>query len=142
MGQTADKSRYSDLEEILGAIAEWINRYRKAYATHDELINCGADEVARIAYDIGVSSDELATLASKSAKSADLLQKMLVALGVAPKNFANDNPMAMHDLRRLCVNCGQKKRCAHEFDVGTAAENYREFCPNAYTLDVLFRTTD
>jgi len=26
--------------------------------------------------------------------------------------------------------------------VGTAAENYREFCPNAYTLDVLFRTTD
>jgi len=139
MGQTADKSRYSD---ILGAIAEWINRYRKAYAAHGELINCGADEVARIAYDLGVSSDEFATLASKSAKSADLLQKMLVALGVDPKNFANDNPMAMHDLQRLCVYCGQKQRCAHEFDVETAAENYREFCPNAYTLDVLFRTTD
>jgi hypothetical protein len=142
MGQIADKSRYSTLEEILGAIAEWINRYRKACVAHDELINCGADEVARIAYDLGVSSDELATLASKSAKSADLLQKLLVALGVDPKNFANDNPMAMHDLQRLCVNCGQKQRCTHEFDVGTAAENYREFCPNAYTLDVLFRTTD
>ncbi len=135
MGQN---SRYSDLERILGAIADWINRYRAAYAAHGQLISCGADEVEKIAHDLGVSSDELASLASKDAKSADLLQKMLVALGVDPKNFENDNRMVMHDLQRLCVNCRQKQRCAHEFDVGTAAENYREFCPNAYTLDALF----
>jgi hypothetical protein len=142
LGQIVGNSRYLTLEEILGAIADWINRYREAYAARGELINCGADEIARIAHDLGVSSDELATLATKDANSADLLQKMLVALGVDPKNFACDEPAAMHDLQRLCVNCRQKQRCAHEFDVGTAAENYREFCPNSYTLDALFRTTD
>jgi hypothetical protein len=142
MAQIVDNSRYSDLGRIFEATANWINRYRKAYAAHNELINCGTDEVARIAYDLGISSDDLLTLASKDAKSADLLQKMLVALGVDAKNFANDDPTAMHDLQRLCVNCWQKQRCAHELEVGTAAENYREFCPNAYTLGALFKTTD
>ena len=142
MAQIVDNSRYSDLGRIFEATANWINRYRKAYAAHNELINCGTDEVARIAYDLGISSDDLLTLASKDAKSADLLQKMLVALGVDPKNFANDDPTAMHDLQRLCVNCWQKQTCAHELEVGTAAENYREFCPNAYTLGALFKTTD
>jgi hypothetical protein len=98
------------------------------------LVNCGADEVARIAHDLGISSNELATLAAKDANSADLLQKMLVALGVDPKNFACDDPAALRDLQRLCVNCRQKQRCAHEFDVGTAAENYREFCPNSQPM--------
>jgi hypothetical protein len=133
---------YPSFEEILGAIADWINRYREAYAARGELVNCGADEIAKIAHDLGISSDELATLATKGANSADLLQKMLVALGVDPKKFAYDDPAALRDLQRLCVNCRQKQRCAHEFDVGTAVENYREFCPNSYTLDALFRTTD
>lgn len=142
LSQIAGNPRYPSLEEILGAIADWINRYREAYAARSELVNCGADEVARIAHDLSISSNELATLAAKDANSADLLQKMLVALGVDPKNFACDDPAALRDLQRLCVNCRQKQRCAHEFDVGTAAENYREFCPNSYTLDALFRTTD
>jgi Family of unknown function (DUF6455) len=142
MAQTVDNPRYSDLGRIFEAIADWIDRYRKAYAAHNELINCGTDEVARIAYDLGISSDDLLNLASKGAKSADLLQKMLVALGVDPKNFANVDPTAMHDLQRLCVNCWQKQRCAHELEVGTAAENYREFCPNNYTLGALFKTTN
>jgi hypothetical protein len=136
LSQIVGNSRYLSLEEILGAIADWINKYREAYAARGELANCGADEIARIAHDLGISSEELATLATKDAN--DLLQKMLVALGVDPKNFACEEPAALHDLQRLCVNCRQKQRCAHEFDVGTAAENYREFCPNSYTLDALF----
>jgi hypothetical protein len=43
----------------------------------------------------------------------------------------------MQDLQRLCVTCGHKQECAHEFDVETAAANFRKFCPNAYTLEAL-----
>ena len=142
MVRTVDNSRYSDFGKVFGAIADWINRYREAYAAHNELINCGTDEVARMADDLGISSDDFLTLASKGSKSADLLKKMLVALDVDPNIFANSDPTAMRDLQRLCVNCWQKQRCAHELEVGTAAENYREFCPNAYTLGALFKTTD
>ena len=138
-GTTVDRSHYRGLDEILGAIAHWVSNYRKARAAQAELAKCGTDEVARIAHDLGVSSEELYNLAGKSADSADLLQKMLVALGVDPKALAHDDPTVMHDLQRLCVMCGHKQQCAHEFDVGTAAENYRKFCPNAYTLDALFK---
>jgi hypothetical protein len=101
MAQTVDNSRYSDLGKIFGAIADWINRCREAYAAHNELINCGTEEVARIAYDLGISSDDIFTLASKDAKSADLLQEMLVALGVDPKNFANCLARLVATLREL-----------------------------------------
>jgi hypothetical protein len=31
-----------------------------------------------------------------------------------------------------------KKRCEHELANGTAGEHFRDFCPNAFTLDALF----
>jgi hypothetical protein len=43
----------------------------------------------------------------------------------------------MRDLQRLCISCSEKQRCAHELDVGSAAEHFRQYCPNAYTLDAL-----
>ena len=45
----------------------------------------------------------------------------------------------MRDLQRLCMVCAQKGHCQHELAQGTAAEHFREFCPNAYTLDALFK---
>jgi hypothetical protein len=43
---------------ILGAIANWVKKYREAIGLRGELANCGADEVARYARDIGVSPEE------------------------------------------------------------------------------------
>jgi hypothetical protein len=63
---------------------------------------------------------------------------MLAALHVDPKALAEADPINMRDLQRLCITCGDKKRCEHELSNGTAAENFREYCPNALTLDALF----
>jgi len=133
-----DNSGYAGLGQVFGAIAEWVSNYRKACAARDELANCGADEVARIASDLGLQSNELATLTSKGPHSADLLLKMLGALGVDPTKLANAEPAVMHDLQRVCVTCARKQECMHEFDCETAGTNFRNFCPNAYTLDALF----
>jgi len=40
---------------ILNAIANWVKKYREAIGLRGELANCGAEEVARYARDIGVS---------------------------------------------------------------------------------------
>ena len=133
-----DSSAYAGLDQVFGAIADWVSNYRKACAARSELANCGADEVARIASDLGLKSGELATLASKGPHSADLLLKMLDALGVDPKKLANAEPAVMHDLQRVCVSCARRQECMHEFDCETAGANFRKFCPNAYTLDALF----
>jgi hypothetical protein len=64
---------------------------------------------------------------------------MLIALRVDPHVLVNTNPAVMRDLQRLCVVCSQKGRCEHELAKGTASEHFREFCPNAFTLDALLK---
>jgi hypothetical protein len=89
-----------------------------------------------------MSVNELRGLATKGPGAADVLQKMLLALSVDPKALAEADPAVMRDLQRICILCSQKGRCQHELAEGTAAEHFREFCPNAYTLDALFKQTE
>lgn len=135
--QQTDLPHYSGLEPILAKIADWVNRYRRAAQVRGELQQMGSDEVARIARDLNVTPDELASLASKGPNSAELLNKMLDALGVDRENKHLKDPRLMRDLQRLCFACEHRTRCAHELAADTAKEHYREFCPNAYTLDIL-----
>jgi len=135
---TGNEPIYETLEPILDAIASWVKKYRYAAGLRGELARCGPDEVALTARELGLSADELWRIARKGPQAADLLQKMLLALGVNPKTLASQDPMIMRDLQRLCITCAQKKQCRHELAAGTADENFREFCPNAFTLEALF----
>jgi len=135
----AEGQHYPTVEFVLDAIAGWINRYRHAHDVHDELGQCSQEDVMRIAKDLGVPVSDLRGLAAKGPGAADLLQKMLLALSVDPQALAKTDPAVMRDLQRLCIQCNQKGRCQHELAKGTASEHFREFCPNAYTLDALFK---
>ncbi len=130
---------FASVLPIFNAIADWVRRYRHAIGLRDELADCGPDEVRSMAKDIGVSPSQLRELASKGPAAADLLQKMLVALRVDPKVLADIDPLIAYDLQRLCISCGNKKRCKHELADGTAAKTFREYCPNAITLDAVFK---
>jgi transcriptional regulator with XRE-family HTH domain len=130
---------YRTVEPILDAIADWIKRYRYAIGLSEELAQCGSDDLRSMARDIGVSPSQLQELASEGPGASDLLQKMLLALHFDPKAFAEIDPLIGYDLQRLCITCSHKKRCKHELAAGTAAKNFREFCPNAITLDALFK---
>jgi hypothetical protein len=130
---------YPALEPVLSAIAHWVTTYRNARETGDQIRRCGPDEVAGIAHDLGVTPGELARLGSKGAGSADLLQKLLGALGVDAKGLSSSDPATMRDLQRLCTTCGHKSQCEHDLAAGSAARNYSSYCPNAYTLDALVK---
>lgn len=129
---------YPAVEMVLGAIAGWVNKYRRGIGRHDEFGQCGPGDVVQIANDLGVSASELRGIVNKGPGGADLLQKLLVALHVDPNEITKTEPAVMRDLQRLCVSCTDKARCAHELDVGTAAKHFHDYCPNAYTLDALF----
>jgi pyrroloquinoline quinone (PQQ) biosynthesis protein C len=133
-----EKPAYRSVEPILDAIANWVKKYRYAAGLRDELARCRPEEVAQTAHELGLSSRELYRLASKGPHAADLLKKMLLALGVNPKTLASQDPLLMRDLQRLCISCDHKKQCKHELAAGTAAKHYRNFCPNAFTLDAIF----
>ena len=134
---TREQPNHPTLEPILGAIADWVKKYRYAAGLRNELAQCGPEEVAHTARELGLSSRDLYRLARKGPNAADLLQKMLLALGVSPQKLALEDPLIMRDLQRLCIMCGQKKQCRHELAAGTAGKNFRDFCPNAFTLEAL-----
>jgi hypothetical protein len=134
-----EPSNHPALATVLDAIAGWVRKYRYAAELRDEMERCGSAEVARVAHDLGVSADDLVSLARKGPGAAELLPRLLAALGVDPDALRRQDLATMRDLQRLCIHCSQKSQCQHELAAGTAAQSYHEFCPNAYTLDFLLR---
>jgi transcriptional regulator with XRE-family HTH domain len=130
-------SDYEGLQSILSAIAQWMKRYRCARGFQDDLMNCTADEVAKMARDLKIQPTELAALARKGPNSADLLQKLLIALGVDAKGLEHEDPLVMRDLQRLCTTCGEKRQCERDLATGLSTDKFRDYCPNAFTLDAL-----
>ena len=131
---------YAGLEHIFEPIARCVRNYCEAFGISGQLAQCGPDEIARMAHDLRLRPAELVGLARKGPEAARLLPRMLVALGIDPKNLAVGNAAVLRDLQRLCIACGNKRICLHRIEGGTAAENYADFCPNAYTLDALFKS--
>ncbi|HZP70070.1 MAG TPA: hypothetical protein VFB29_09020 [Pseudolabrys sp.] len=136
----ARQDDYPTVNFVLDTIADWVNRYRASTGLHDALGQCSAEDVRQIAKDLGISVSELRAISAKGPHGADLLTKMLTELSVDPEDLAHTDPATMRDLERLCVSCGHKGRCAYEIAIGTAAEHFRSFCPNAFTLDALFKS--
>ncbi|MFN3657031.1 MAG: DUF6455 family protein [Pseudolabrys sp.] len=135
--QQVQEQHYPGLEPILGAVARWVTELRRKLKVENEFRECGSEEVARVARDLGVSAEELKELAGKSPESTELLAKMLKTLGVDAKRVTAAKPGVMRDLQRVCIACALRDRCIHELADGTAGQHFHEFCPNAYTLDAL-----
>ena len=143
-GQSGDKHfvphpDYDSLQSILGSMAELVRTYARRRKYRNELMNCSADDVARIAADLNINQSELAAVAERGPGAADLLQKLLVALGIDPKDIDHRDPAVMRDLQRSCVMCDEKRRCKFDLANGVAADNFRDYCPNAHTLDALLQ---
>ena len=119
---------HSTVGSLFGAIGDWVTRYRQAIGLKRELANCGAEEVAAMARDIGLSAQELEFIASKGPNAAAELPKLLRALGVDPQKLPLDRRTTMRDLQRICITCGHKNQMLrHELATGTAANTIATF---------------
>lgn len=140
MSRLGEHTLHSHLEFVLQGIANWVQKYRDAVGWREELNRCGPEEVARVAHDLGMSTEELVSIARQGPHAADQLPKLLRALGVDPDKLASEDPTTMRSLTRFCIVCAHKGQCEHELAAGTAAENYHSYCPNAIVLDSLLNT--
>ena len=131
-------NRSHEHRTVLDAIANWVKKYREAIGLRNELANCTPEQVALIARDMGLSPAELLSVTAKGPHAADELPKLLRALGVDPQKLASEDPATMRDLQRICVTCGHKGQCQHDLATGKAAWHYRDYCPNAISLNALF----
>src|SRR5690242_16074121 len=128
---------YESLQSVFSSLAQWAKRCRETLETSKRLADCGPDEAARIARDLRLQPKELAMIAKKGPRAADLVRKMLAALGIDAGQLESDDPATMRDLQRLCAMCTEKGQCQYDLANGITAPNFRDYCPNAYTLDAL-----
>ena len=62
---------------------------------------------------------------------------MLKALDIDVADLARTEPLLVRDMQRVCSLCRDKAHCNGELDDGTAAQHYRDYCPNAPSIDAL-----
>ena len=131
---------HSAFAPILDPVADRVKKYRYAVGLREDLANCGVEEVARMARDLGINPREFIPLATKGPEAADQLSTLLRALGVDPKALASNDNAMMRDLQRICIACGHKNQCERDLAAGTATEHFHDYCPNALSIDALFQS--
>jgi hypothetical protein len=109
---------------------EWKNR-RARLAAFDR---ADANEMARIARDLGTPLPELRRLVGSGAHSADLLLDRMRSLNLDP---AKVEPAVMRDLQRCCAGCLAKTLCAHELEDRPKGARWPQYCPNELTIAAL-----
>jgi uncharacterized protein (DUF2336 family) len=136
-----DRLGVTGFEPVINAIAQWVRLCRIALGARDELAVASPEEVARIAGELGVRLPDLAQAAAGWPADAELLRKMMIALGLDPDAPALKDHAVISELQRLCAACGHKDECARDLAAGAAPETFYAYCPNAKTLDSIYVET-
>lgn len=116
------------------SIVEWYHGFIDRLARSHEFDALGAQEVQRLAGDIGVSSEELVRLSRLPTSAADLLEKRLAVLGLSPDDIEIVSPKLLNDLRRTCSHCAVKGQCAKDIAHQPHDAVWKGYCPNADTI--------
>lgn len=129
----AQHESYPTVEFWIDKFVDWI-KHRRELSEVRQMNRTDFDLIAR---DLRVSPDELDRLVAAGAHSADEMPEMLKALGIEVTDLARVDPLMVRDMQRVCSLCRDKAHCHGELAGGTAAQHYREFCPNAPAIDAL-----
>ena len=129
----AQHESYPTVEFWIDKFVDWIKHRREL----SEVRQMNRTDFELIARDLRVSPDELDRLVAAGAHSADEMPEMLKALGIDVADLARVDPLMVRDMQRVCSLCRDKAHCHGELAGGTAAQHYKEYCPNAPTIDAL-----
>jgi uncharacterized protein DUF6455 len=130
---TAQRETYPTVEFLIDKFADWLKHRRDL----SEIRRMNRTDFDLIARDLRVSADDLDRLVEAGPHSADEVPRMLKALGIDVEDIARTEPLLVRDMQRVCSLCRDKAHCHGELADGTAAQSYREYCPNAPTIDAL-----
>jgi hypothetical protein len=122
-------------EQSQGFLAQLFARWRE----RAELNALPAEELGRLAHELGVSGDELTDLAARGPHAADLLYERMQAMGLARSDVDRVAHGLMRDLERSCSCCGDKSECKRDLNAHPDDPVWKEYCPNAMSLEAVRR---
>jgi hypothetical protein len=122
---------------VMQAVANWWSNRTTRNSAIAELTCAGADQVERIAKDVGMSGAELGTLVSRGPEAANELLRRMAELDLDRAEVSRCEPRTFQDLQRVCTMCESKRRCRRDLERDPAAPGWQDYCPNAATLKAL-----
>lgn len=127
----------SAFNSIFKAFRGWLRNRKLIKQYRQRLDACDQNEIARIARDVGLSSNELRELAEQGPDAAKLMLERMAVLHLDALALAKSEPSTMRDMQRLCSSCASKKRCQLDLMLVPNDPAWRQYCPNAGTLDAV-----
>jgi len=129
------RHRQSSLQRLY---AWWWGSSRRHWAGLEDIDQLRPAEIAVMAAEVGVSSDEFLRTARQPNGLLRLLNQRLAALGLDPEEIRKLSPLLLGELRRTCALCAEKQRCADDTAEESNPPGWESYCPNAGTLRHLF----
>jgi hypothetical protein len=120
------------LEALLSRVRDWWRR-------HNELGSIDPKELERVAGELGMSTGTLEDLVARGPDAVAHLYKRLDALGLSQTDVERAAQGVLRDLQRTCACCDEKGRCEKDLRKDPAGAVWKDYCPNAATLDTLVR---
>ena len=111
------------VELVIGKFVDWLKHRREL----SEIRRMNRTDFDMIAQDLRVSPDDLDRMVEAGPHSADEMPKMLEALGIDLNDLVRTKPLLVRDRGQGGGVPG----------AATAAEHYKEYCPNAPTIEAL-----
>lgn len=121
----------------LDRLRDLIARWQRNAALRRDLAAMSASDRAQLAGELGVSTDDLVTMAEAGDKASELMPARLRALGLDPDKLHDEETATYRDLERVCSRCQSIKRCTRDMAHGDIESGMREYCPNAPTMEAL-----
>ena len=127
------KNPANQLVELFRSLVQAARRLSRR-RTANEIACLELRELTCIARDLGISPDELRSLARRDISAADLLLRRMETLRLDPAQIGS---AVMRDLQRCCSMCKDKVLCEHELEDRPREAMWPKYCPNEQTLAAL-----
>ena len=143
--QTGSAERIAEswpfIQNVVVPLADWWRRRASVQRNLASLDAFSAEEMARMAQDVGITMCDLRSIVTHPSDAAHLLERRLSALRLSAAQLHRDRPGELRDLARLCTMCEHKGRCARDLSADPKDPVWRNYCPNEGSLAALAQST-
>ncbi len=129
----AESSTHSPFQSVF----DWWHSARERWQRLHDLDSMSSDDVARMATDIGITTDDLRRVAREPNGTVELLYRRLASLRLSAEDVRAVSPLLLRDLERTCAVCDEKGRCKSDFAESDNPAGWESYCPNSGTLRTL-----
>jgi hypothetical protein len=133
-GTGADQAANPSVNSFVSALGDWLRNRRSVRENRRSFDEWSNYEVARIAQDVGLSSQDLRELIQLGPDAAELLTRRMRVLRLDADALSRNEMSVMRDLQRVGSTCDSKSQCRKDLAHDPKNPGWRQYCPNEDTL--------